>query len=93
MQDKEKEKQAVALRYRMAQDHAPRVVASGRGEVAWHIIEEARRYGIPLYEDHELVNLLTRLPLNAEIPPELYRAVAEVLVFIYKLDKKKHSHG
>lgn len=86
-----KEKQAVALRYRKNEDRAPRVVAAGRGELARRIIEEAARHGIPLYEDRDLVDLLMRLPLNAEIPPELYRAVAEVLVFIYQLDKKPQS--
>lgn len=87
-----KGKKAVALRYRRNKDQAPRVVAAGRGEIANRIIEEATRHGIPLYEDHALVDLLVRLPLNTEIPPELYRAVAEVLVFIYGLDNKSQSY-
>jgi len=87
-----KGKKAVALRYRRNKDQAPRVVAAGRGEIANRIIEEATRHGIPLYEDHDLVDLLVRLPLNTEIPPELYRAVAEVLVFIYGLDNKSQSY-
>ncbi|NPV28180.1 MAG: FhlB domain-containing protein [Firmicutes bacterium] len=81
-------KQAVALRYRKDKDRAPRVVAKGKGEVAARIIEEAERHGVPLYEDPELASLLVKLPLESEIPPELYHAVAEVLVFIYQLDRK-----
>lgn len=81
-------KRAVALRYRQDQDHAPKIIAIGRGEIARRIIKEAMERGIPLYEDPELVNLLSKLPLGSEIPPELYRAVAEVLVFIYQLDRK-----
>ncbi|MGB9792654.1 MAG: EscU/YscU/HrcU family type III secretion system export apparatus switch protein, partial [Thermacetogeniaceae bacterium] len=61
-----------------------------RGELAWRIINEAKKYGIPLYEDEQLANMLMRLPLDSEIPPELYQAVAEVLAFIYRLDREKH---
>lgn len=90
MSGDEKEKQAVALRYQMEKDRAPRVVASGRGEIARRIIEEAKKHGIPLYEDEQLASLLLRLPLNSEIPPELYQAVAEVLAFVYRLDGERH---
>lgn len=89
MSGDEREKQAVALRYQKEKDRAPRVVASGRGELAWRIIEEARKHGVPLYEDGKLADLLMQLPLNTEIPPELYQAVAEVLAFIYRLDKER----
>lgn len=81
-------KKAVALRYQSDRDRAPRIVATGKGELAQHIINEARNAGIPLYEDSELAALLMKLPLDTEIPPELYRAVAEVLIFIYRLDQK-----
>ncbi|MDH7576788.1 MAG: EscU/YscU/HrcU family type III secretion system export apparatus switch protein [Bacillota bacterium] len=84
-------KQAVALSYRKNQDQAPRIVATGKGEVAERMIIEARKYEVPLYKDPELVSLLAKLPLGAEIPPELYRAVAEVFLFIYQLDQKARS--
>ncbi|HAA90218.1 MAG: FlhB domain protein [Thermoanaerobacterales bacterium 50_218] len=87
--DRGYQKLAVALRYRQNEDNAPRVVATGRGELAWRIIREAEKHGIPLYEDPQLVTLLSKLPLGTEIPPELYEAVAKVLAFVYTLDLRK----
>ena len=76
----------MALKYEKEKDAAPRVVAKGRGIVAEKIIETARNHHIPLYEDKNLVQVLEALDLETEIPPELYRAVAEVLAFIYRLN-------
>jgi flagellar biosynthesis protein len=84
----EKPKRAVALRYDRAKDGAPRVVAKGRGHLAENIIAAAREHGVPLHEDPDLAATLNALDLETEIPPELYRAVAEVLVFIYRLNGK-----
>jgi flagellar biosynthesis protein len=86
----EKPARAVALRYDRAKDGAPRVVAKGRGQVAEHIIALAREHGVPLHEDASLAATLCALDLETEIPPELYRAVAEVLSFIYRLNGKLH---
>ena len=88
MKDKKKPK-AVALKYRPQDDMAPRVVASGQGHLAEKMIALAREHQIPLYEDKHLADLLEELDLNVTIPPELYRAVAEVLAFIYRLDRSK----
>jgi len=82
----EKPTRAVALRYDRAKDGAPRVVAKGQGTVADNIIAVAREYGVPLHEDPNLAATLNALDLETEIPPELYRAVAEVLIFIYRLN-------
>jgi flagellar biosynthesis protein len=79
-------KRAVALRYDRARDDAPRVAAAGRGKVAENIIAAARAHGVPLHEDANLVETLAALDLDTTIPPELYRAVAEVLAFIYRLN-------
>ncbi len=84
----QKTPKAVALTYRQEKDAAPRVVARGRGEVAAKIVELARANNVPLYEDQNLVQVLEALEIETEIPPELYRAVAEVLAFIYKLNNK-----
>jgi len=78
---------AVALKYDQEKDHAPKVIAKGRGEIAKKIIEIAKAHNLPLYEDQNLVQILEALELETEIPPELYRAVAEVLAFIYRLNK------
>ena len=80
-------KTAVALRYDIDRDKAPLILATGRGPVADEILRIAEDNKIPLYEDPELSKLLAKLELDSEIPPELYTLVAEVLFFIYKLDK------
>ncbi len=77
---------AVALRYKPQEgDEAPKLVAKGRGEVARKIIELAKEHGVPVQEDPALVELLLRLDLSEEIPPELYEVVAKVLAFVYSL--------
>ncbi len=77
---------AVALRYDKDKDTAPRVIAKGRGDIAKKIIEIADAHNLPRYEDKNLIQLLEALDLETEIPPELYRAVAEVLAFVYRLN-------
>ena len=76
-------RRAAALRYD-GRD-APRVVATGRGLVAEKILEAAREAGVPLREDPALMEALATLELEQEIPPELYRAVAEALAWAYRL--------
>jgi flagellar biosynthesis protein len=85
---KDKSEKAAALKYRRGKDSAPKLVAKGRGKVAEKIIEIAKTHGIPVQEDKELVEFLSMLDLYQEIPPELYRAVAEILTFVYSLKKK-----
>ncbi len=84
----DKSPKAVALKYDNKKNKAPRVIATGRGDIAEKIIEVAKAHNVPLYEDKNLVQLLEALELETEIPPELYRAVAEVLAFIYRLNGK-----
>jgi len=85
-QDKAK---AVALRYDRQKENAPRVLAKGKGELARRIVDKAKEYGITIYKDDDLVEILAALELDTEIPNELYKAVAEVMVFIYKLNGKR----
>jgi flagellar biosynthesis protein len=82
----EKIPKAVALRYDKDKDAAPRVIAKGRGDIAKKIIEIADARNLPRYEDKNLIQILEALELETEIPPELYRAVAEVLAFVYRLN-------
>jgi flagellar biosynthesis protein len=79
---------AVALKYNKDKDAAPKITAKGRGFIAEKIVETARAHNVPLHEDKNLVQVLEALDLETEIPPELYRAVAEVLAFIYRLNNK-----
>ncbi len=88
---KKEQIRAAALKYERGSDNAPRVVASGKGEIARKIIEIAREHGIPIHHDPDLVEVLTTLELYEEIPPELYRAVAEILAYVYLTTKKEGS--
>lgn len=72
---------------------APRVVAKGEDEIARKIIETAEQEGIPVQKNEGLVEALMQVELSKEIPPQLYRAVAELLAFIYRLDKAKSRSG
>jgi len=85
---KDNRKKAAALQYRRGIDSAPTLVAKGRGLVAEKILAIAREQGIPIREDHAMVEILSTLGLYEEIPPELYKAVAEILAFIYKMSSK-----
>jgi flagellar biosynthesis protein len=85
---KEKRKKAAALQYEKETDAAPRVVAKGSGIIADRILQLAKEHNIPVKEDPQLVEVLAQLDLNQEIPPELYRAVAEILAFIYRTTKQ-----
>ena len=86
--DKKGKEKAVALKYRPARDRAPRVVASGRGKTARRIIDVAREHGVHIHDDPDLVEALSQLDLNAEIPTELYVIVSELLAFVYALNRK-----
>lgn len=82
-------KKAVALGYNRKKDNAPKVVASGSGEIANNIIKLAKEHKIPIKEDPDLIEILSKVEVNQEIPPNLYKAVAEVFSFLYKLTNKK----
>ena len=84
-------KKAVALKYKPGKDNAPKVTATGTGLVAEKIIDIARKQGIPVKDDPDLVEVLSRLDLKEEIPPDLYVIVAELLAFVYSLNRKKTS--
>lgn len=82
----DKPKQAVALKYKRGVDPAPKLVAKGRGAVAEKILELARKHNVPIQQDQALVNALYVLDLNESIPEDLYKAVAEVLAFVYRMN-------
>jgi len=74
---------AVALHY--DKTGAPRVIAKGRGTIGARIVELARAHDIPIEENELLAGALSNVELGDEIPAELYKAVAEVLVFVLRL--------
>ena len=83
-----KPKTAVALEYD-PNDEAPRIIATGKGVLAEKIIEKAKEADIPLHQDNELADTLSRLDIGEMIPPELYEVVAEILVFVDDMNRMK----
>jgi flagellar biosynthesis protein len=81
-------RRAVALRYERASEDAPRVVAHGQGRVAETILAFARANGVPVHEDADMVELLSACELGAEISPELYEVVAQLLAFLYRTNER-----
>lgn len=81
---------AVALAYRKT-DAAPRVVAKGRGLIAEEIIARAKEHGVYVHESPELVSLLLQIDLDQRIPPQLYVAVAELLAWLYRIERGENA--
>lgn len=81
---------AVALAYQTG-DLAPKVVAKGRGLIAEQIIARAREHGVYVHESKELVALLMQVDMDSHIPPELYRAIAELLAWLYRIEATRQS--
>lgn len=81
-------KSAVALKYSSDADAAPKVTAKGEGLVAERIIELAKENQVPIKEDPDLVQILSQVDINKEIPPSVFKVVAELLGFVYRLNNK-----
>lgn len=86
-QKSSRKKSAVSLKYVPAEDKAPRVTAKGKGQVAENIIALAKKNNIPIKEDPDLVQVLSQVEVDREIPETLYQVVAELLAFIYQVNK------
>lgn len=82
-------KKAVALRYDPSKEDSPRVIATGKGTTAENIIKIAELHNLPIQEDADLVELLSKVELDKEIPEKLYIAVAEVFRFLYDITRQK----
>jgi flagellar biosynthesis protein len=87
MKKKVNKSSAVALKYRSETDRAPKVAARGKGKIAEQIIEIAKKHHIYIHEDPDLIEILSALDINEVIPPDLYVVVAELLAFVYSLNK------
>ncbi|MDD6202295.1 MAG: EscU/YscU/HrcU family type III secretion system export apparatus switch protein [Lachnospiraceae bacterium] len=79
-------KSAVALEYN-PKDEAPKIIATGKGVLAEKIIEKAKEADVPIHRDDKLAATLSKLEIGDMIPPELYEAVAEILVFVDAMEK------
>ena len=80
-------KKAIALKYRDTKQDAPIVVAKGYGSIAEKIVEIAKKNGIHIHQDADMVEVLSKVDIGDRIPEHLYRAIAEILAFVYKLNK------
>lgn len=82
------DKKVVVLKYEENGVSAPKVVAKGKGKVAQSIMERAKEFDIPIFQNKALAESLLNLNLDEQIPPNLYKAVAEVFVWLMKSEKK-----
>lgn len=76
------------MKYRTDQDPAPKVTAKGEGLVAERIIALAKENQVPIKEDPDLVQILSQVDINREVPSSVYKVVAELLAFVYKMNQK-----
>lgn len=84
-------RKAVALRYEPESDRAPKLIAKGSGSIADAILALAKKHNIHIHEDSDLVRSLYILELGQEIPEQFYVALAEILAYVYRLDKKMRA--
>ena len=82
---------AVALKYDIDKDNAPKLTAKGKGETATNIIKIAKENNIPIQKDEDLIELLSQIDIDKEIPNSMYKAVAEIFSFIYDLSNNKKN--
>ncbi|MAR70532.1 MAG: flagellar biosynthesis protein FlhB [Nitrospina sp.] len=82
-----KVKSAISLQYQKEINSAPKITAKGEGWVAEKIIEIAQERNIPIRKDKDLLNLLSEIDVGREVPESLYKVVAELLAWVYQLNK------
>ena len=86
---KDQRQKAAALRYEKGKDAAPRLLAKGQGHIAEKILELAQQHKIPVHQDPALIEILSKMDLDAQVPAECYRVVAEILAWIYKAQQNR----
>lgn len=91
MARKDEKKKAVAVKYRPKIDDAPKIIAKGQGKVAEKIIEIAKEHQLHIHNDPDLIEVLSQLDINEEIPPDLYIVIAELLAFVYSLNRSEST--
>ena len=79
---------AVALKYDSQQTSAPKIIAKGKGEIAKKILQKANEFDIPIFKNEALAESLLKLDVDEQIPPNLYKAVAEVFVWLMNAEQK-----
>ena len=82
------DKKAVALKYEAGESSAPKVIAKGKGAIAEKILQKAQEFEVPIFQNEALANSLLALDIDEQIPPNLYKAIAEVFVWLMKSEQK-----
>ena len=90
--NKKSPEKAVALKYQPRKDHAPKIIATGKGKIAEKIVKIAKEHNIYIHDDPDLVEMLAQLDLNEEIPTDLYIVVSELLAFVYSLNREEKDN-
>jgi flagellar biosynthesis protein len=80
---------AVALRYNDEHDATPKVIAKGSGSMAERIIRIAHERNVPVRQDPDMLQMLAGIDVMQPIPPRLFQAVAEILLYIYQMNETK----
>jgi flagellar biosynthesis protein len=91
MKNEKKTLQAAALKYDSRKDVAPHLTAKGRGAIAEKMIDLAKKNNIPIKADPALVQILSKIDIDEQIPVELYKAVAEILAFVYSMNTQRRE--
>jgi flagellar biosynthesis protein len=84
-------KKASSLQYDNNTSNAPKVTSYGQGNIAQNIIDVAKKHNIPIKKDEDLIEMLSQIEINEDIPTELYQAVAEVFSFIYNISNDEEN--
>ncbi len=88
-----KHKKAVALQYEKARQGAPKVTAKGSGTIAEQIIKKAGEFDVPLFMNRELVDSLVHLDIDTELPPQLYEATVEVVIWLMRCEQQRAAQS
>lgn len=91
IQEEQKDLKAIALKYDKDKDNAPKIIANGTRYLAEEILNIAQKHNIPVKKDEDMVMLLDQIEVNREIPPNMYKAVAEIFSFIYNITNEKRK--
>jgi len=86
-------KQAASLKYEQDKSNAPKLTSYGKGSIAHNIIDIAKQNNIPIKKDEDLLQMLSQIEVNEEIPTELYKAVSEIFSFIYGISNEKKDES
>ena len=84
-------KKAVALKYQQGVDYAPKVIAKGDGKLAQRLIEKAKEFDVPIFQNEALAQSLLREEVGSSIPPRLYHAIVEIFAWLHHCEEQAQA--